>query len=286
MVITRIYNNSCAAVTDGDGQDMIVTGRGVVFGKKAGDLLDEALVEKRYRLSDPGLGSRLDATLSSIDQADVYLSISEEILSMIRSQGYPVKESLLLTLTDHISTSLERERTGVVLANPLLPDIRQLYHKQYQLAGQAGQIIAQRTGITVSPDEIGFITLHIVSASIDGRFDDLLEITHIIQKILCIIETSFEVHLNENSLRYERFIRHLQFFARRILDPASEQETNLLMYNMGRLEFPDAFLCVKDIARMIERDYHRKVSDAEQGYLIYHIMNVILETREKKPDQD
>lgn len=286
MVITRIYNNSCAAVTDGDGQDMIVTGRGVVFGKKAGDLLDEALVEKRYLLSDPGLGSRLDTILSSIDQADVYLSISEEILSMIRSQGYPVKESLLLTLTDHISTSLERERTGVVLANPLLPDIRQLYHKQYQLAEQAGQIIAQRTGINVSPDEIGFITLHIVSASIDGRFDDLLEITHIIQKILCIIETSFEVHLNENSLRYERFIRHLQFFARRILDPASEQETNLLMYNMGRLEFPDAFLCVKDIARMIERDYHRKVSDAEQGYLIYHIMNVILETREKKPGQD
>lgn len=286
MVITRIYNNSCAAVTDGDGQDMIVTGRGVVFGKKAGDLLDEALVEKRYLLSDPGLGSRLDTILSSIDQADVYLSISEEILSMIRSQGYPVKESLLLTLTDHISTSLERERTSVVLANPLLPDIRQLYHKQYQLAEQAGQIIAQRTGINVSPDEIGFITLHIVSASIDGRFDDLLEITHIIQKILCIIETSFEVHLNENSLRYERFIRHLQFFARRILDPASEQETNLLMYNMGRLEFPDAFLCVKDIARMIERDYHRKVSDAEQGYLIYHIMNVILETREKKPDQD
>lgn len=286
MVITRIYNNSCAAVIDGDGQDMIVTGRGVVFGKKAGDLLDEALVEKRYLLSDPGLGSRLDTILSSIDQADVYLSISEEILSMIRSQGYPVKESLLLTLTDHISTSLERERTGVVLANPLLPDIRQLYHKQYQLAEQAGQIIAQRTGINVSPDEIGFITLHIVSASIDSRFDDLLEITHIIQKILCIIETSFEVHLNENSLRYERFIRHLQFFARRILDPASEQETNLLMYNMGRLEFPDAFLCVKDIARMIERDYHRKVSDAEQGYLIYHIMNVILETREKKPDQD
>ena len=286
MVITRIYNNSCASVTDDDGQDMIVTGRGVVFGKKAGDTLDEALVEKQYRLSDPGLSSRLGTILSSISQADVYLSISEEILSMIRSQGYPVKESLLLTLTDHISTSLEREQTGVVLANPLLPDIRQLYHKQYQLARQAAQIIAQRTGITVSPDEIGFITLHIVTASTDGRFDDLLEITHIIQKILTVIESTFKVHLNENSLRYERFIRHLQFFARRILDPASEQETNLLMYNMGRLEFPDAFLCVKDIARMIERDYHRKVSDAEQGYLIYHIMNVILETREKKPDQE
>lgn len=286
MVITRIYNNSCASVTDDKGQDMIVTGRGVVFGKKAGDTLDEALVEKQYRLSDPGLSSRLGTILSSISQADVYLSISEEILSMIRSQGYPVKESLLLTLTDHTSTSLEREQTGVVLANPLLSDIRQLYHKQYQLARQAAQIIAQRTGITVSPDEIGFITLHIVTASTDGRFDDLLEITHIIQKILTVIESTFKVHLNENSLRYERFIRHLQFFARRILDPASEQETNLLMYNMGRLEFPDAFLCVKDIARMIERDYHRKVSDAEQGYLIYHIMNVILETREKKPDQE
>lgn len=282
MVITRVYNNSCAAVTDEDGREMIVTGRGAVFGKKAGDLLNEALVEKRYVLEDPKLNSRLDTILSEIDQADVYLEISEEVLTMIRAQDYPVNESLLLTLTDHISTSLERERKGIILANPLLLDIRQLYHAQYLLAEQAAQIIAQRTGVTVSPDEVGFITLHIVSASTDGRFNDLLEITHIIQKILTLVESKFDVHLNVNSMRYERFIRHLQFFARRILDSASEQETNLLMYNMGRVEFPDAFLCVKDIARMIERDYQRKVSDAEQGYLIYHIMNVILETREKK----
>ena len=263
-------------------REMIVTGRGIVFGKKAGDMLDEALVEKRYLLSDPKLNSRLDTILGEIEQADVYLEISEEILTMIRAQDYPVNESLLLTLTDHISTSLERERKGIILANPLLPDIRQLYHAQYLLAEQAAQIIARRTGVTVSPDEVGFITLHIVSASTDGRFNDLLEITHIIQKILILVEKKFNVRLNVNSLRYERFIRHLQFFARRVLDPASEQETNLLMYNMGRVEFPDAFLCVKDIARMIERDYHRKVSDAEQGYLIYHIMNVILETQEKK----
>ena len=286
MKIVRIYNNSCASVTDEAGQDMVAIGRGITFGKKAGDELDGAQVEKLYLLEDTDVSGRLASVLDGIEDADIYLEISEEIFAFLRAEGCQVRESLLLTLTDHIATSVEREHQGVILENPLLADIRQLYHHQYQLAKQAAEIIKKHTGVTVSKDEIGFITLHIVSASSDGGFDNLLEITHIIQKILAITEEQFGIQLNENSLRYERFIRHLQFFARRILDPASVQETNLLMYNMGRREFPDAFLCVKAIAQMVEKDYGRHVSNAEQGYLIYHIMNVVLEMQENNSEKE
>lgn len=279
MKIVRIYNNSCASVTDEAGQDMVAIGRGIAFGKHAGDALDAAQVEKLYQLEDIDVAHRLANVLESVADADVYLAISEEIFALLRKADYPVRESLLLTLTDHIASAVERERTGIVLENPLLPDIRQLYPRPYALAGQAAAVIAAHTGVTVSEDETGFIALHIVSASTEDS-GSLLEITHIIQKILTLVEQQFGITLNKASLRYERFIRHLQFFARRILDPASVQETNLLMYNMGRREFPDAFLCVKEIARMIEKDYGRRVSNAEQGYLIYHIMNVVLETQE------
>ena len=286
MKIVRVYNNSCASVTDEAGQDMVAIGRGIAFGKRAGEELDASQVEKLYLLEDTDISSRLSSVLSGIEDADIYLEISEEVFAFLRAEGCQVKESLLLTLTDHIATSVERERQGIILENPLLADIRQLYHRPYQLAMQAASIIQRHTGVSVSEDEIGFITLHIVSASSDGGFNNLLEITHIIQKILMITEEQFGIKLNETSLRYERFIRHLQFFARRILDPASEQETNLLMYNMGRREFPDAFRCVKAIAQMVEKDYGRHVSNAEQGYLIYHIMNVVLETQEKKPEKE
>lgn len=285
MVITRVYNNSCASVMDDSGRELIVLGRGLAFGKKAGDEPDESRIEKRYALEDSSVLARLGTVLESIEDADVYFTVSEEVLENIRAAGLQVNESLLLTLTDHIATSVERERSGIVLENPLLNDIRQLYHNHYLLAQQAAEIIAAHTGVKVSDDEIGFITLHIVSASAENSFDNLIEITHIIQQILQIVEEQFGVKLNTSSLRYERFIRHLQFFARRILDPASKQETNLLMYNMGRREFPDAYLCVNKIAQSIEKKHGRRVSNAEKGYLIYHIMNVILETQENKDDK-
>lgn len=184
MKIVRIYNNSCASVTDEAGQDMVAIGRGITFGKKASDELDGAQVEKLYLLEDTDVSDRLASVLDGIEDADIYLEISEEIFAFLRAEGCQVRESLLLTLTDHIATSVERERQGVILENPLLADIRQLYHHQYQLAKQAAEIIKKHTGVTVSKDEIGFITLHVVSASSDGGFDNLLEITHIIQKIL------------------------------------------------------------------------------------------------------
>ena len=279
MKIVRIYNNSCASVTDEAGQDMVAIGRGIAFGKHAGDELDAAQVEKLYQLEDRDTAHRLATILESVEDADVYLEISEEIFALLRQAGCQVRESLLLTLTDHIASAVDREREGIVLENPLLPDIRQLYPRPYALAEKAAAVIAAHTGVAVSENEVGFIALHIVSASTDDS-GSLLEITHIIQKILTLVEQQFGITLNKSSLRYERFIRHLQFFARRILDPASEQETNLLMYNMGRREFPDAFRCVKAIAQMVEKDYGRHVSNAVQGYLIFHIMNVVLETQE------
>ena len=285
MKIVRIYNNSCASVTDEAGQDMVAIGRGIAFGKHAGDELDAAQVEKLYQLEDRDTAHRLATILESVEDADVYLEISEEIFALLRQAGCQVRESLLLTLTDHIASAVDREREGIVLENPLLPDIRQLYPRPYALAEKAAAVIAAHTGVAVSENEVGFIALHIVSASTDDS-GSLLEITHIIQKILTLVEQQFGITLNKSSLRYERFIRHLQFFARRILDPASEQETNLLMYNMGRREFPDAFRCVKAIAQMVEKDYGRHVSNAEQGYLIYHIMNVVLETQENNSEKE
>lgn len=139
MKIVRIYNNSCASVTDEAGQDMVAIGRGIAFGKKAGDELDGAQVEKLYLLEDTDVSGRLASVLDGIEDADIYLEISEEIFAFLRAKGCQVRESLLLTLTDHIATSVERERQGVILENPLLADIRQLYHHQYQLAKQAAE---------------------------------------------------------------------------------------------------------------------------------------------------
>lgn len=45
MVIKRVFNNNVAMVTSDDGFELIVIGRGLCFGRHAGDAIDEASIE-------------------------------------------------------------------------------------------------------------------------------------------------------------------------------------------------------------------------------------------------
>ncbi len=50
VVIKRVFNNNVAMVTSDDGSELIVIGRGLCFGRHAGDAIDDASVEKTYAL--------------------------------------------------------------------------------------------------------------------------------------------------------------------------------------------------------------------------------------------
>lgn len=52
VVIKRVFNNNVAMVTSDDGSELIVIGRGLCFGRHAGDAIDEASIEKTYALQE------------------------------------------------------------------------------------------------------------------------------------------------------------------------------------------------------------------------------------------
>lgn len=47
---SEFFNNNVAMVTSDDGSELIVIGRGLCFGRHAGDAIDETSVEKTYAL--------------------------------------------------------------------------------------------------------------------------------------------------------------------------------------------------------------------------------------------
>lgn len=178
VVIKRVFNNNVAMVTSDDGSELIVIGRGLCFGRHAGDAIDEASVEKTYALQegtsqDSRTIDRLAHLLESIPT--VNLVISEDIVQMLRRElNVDINDKILIALADHISLALERERKGVPCENPLLLEIQQFYRKEYALAGRALQIIKEYMGIQMSEEEQGFITLHIVNATMPQRSDRLI----------------------------------------------------------------------------------------------------------------
>lgn len=192
------------------------------------------------------------------DLPSVYLTISEEIVEMIHKESdLTLSENIYITLTDHISMSLEREQRGVILENPLLMEIRRFYKKEFSLAHEAAAIIGKHLDLKVSEDEIGFITLHIVNASMNQRFENTMKATRIIQDILSIVKEFYKLPFDDNSMGYDRFVRHLQFFARRVLgedEPQSAMEM-VLKNGIARTPFtgikrssvPMAGICLRNI---------------------------------------
>ncbi len=77
MVIIKVFNNNSVAVLSDDRQDVIVTGSGIGFRKKAGDRVDESKIERQYVFQDEHK-KRLEQSLTSIP--NVCFEITEWIV--------------------------------------------------------------------------------------------------------------------------------------------------------------------------------------------------------------
>ncbi|MGL5438035.1 MAG: PRD domain-containing protein [Lachnospiraceae bacterium] len=285
MIIEKIYNNNIAAVLSEDGTEIIASGRGICYGKQAGDNIEESKIEKRFVLQDARVISRLDELLARIP--DIYLTIAEEIVQMIRAESeLELSENIYITLMDHISLSLEREKKGVIYENPLLMDIKQIYKREYLLAKKARKIIERHIDIRISEHEVGSIALHFVNASMNQQFSITMRAPKLIQTILEIIRVHFRVELDDSSFHYERFLRHLQFFVKRVLDDRESQESDTFLYRLCQERYPDVLSCVRKITLFIEMNYEKKVSRAEEGFIAYHIINVVREVRPELFDSE
>ena len=273
MVIKRIYNNNVAMVDDA-GAERIAVGRGIAFGRKRGDVVDSASFEKVFTLDDPTQLSRLERLIKGIPSE--YLLIAEDIVSMLRRESASViDDNVLIALTDHISMALEREQAGIICDNPLLFEIKRFYGCEFELALKAREIIRGHLGIEISEAEVGFIALHIVNATMKQRADHLMLSIKMINGILDTVSETFGLTYDEGSVQYERFLRHLQFFSQRVLDKSIAQSEDTFLFHLGKDQYPDALECTERIGAHIEQEYGCVVSDAEKGYLVYHIANLV-----------
>lgn len=273
MYIKRVYNNNVVMVDDA-GTERIAVGKGIAFGRKRGDVLDSASFEKVFTLDDPTQLSRLERLIKGIPSE--YLLIAEDIVSMLRRESASViDDNVLIALTDHISMALEREQAGIICDNPLLFEIKRFYGREFELALKAREIIRGHLGIEISEAEVGFIALHIVNATMKQRADHLMLSIKMINGILNTVSETFGLTYDEGSVQYERFLRHLQFFSQRVLDKSIAQSEDTFLFHLGKDQYPDALECTERIGAHIEQEHGCVVSDAEKGYLVYHIANLV-----------
>ena len=279
--IHKIINNNVILIIDENGNEVVAMGRGIAFKKKAGDLIDETLIDKRFYQSDKSINDKFKQIVNIIPSE--YIELADDIVQYAKvSTNKKFCDSLYISLSDHIYASVSRHLEGIQLKNPILWEIKRFYEPEFEVGLKAVEMIEERFKVKLPEDEAGFITLHIVEAQLDNcNIDNVYEITKVIQDIQNIVRYFFRIEFDTKSVHYYRFITHIRFFAQRLVTRttyADDQDDSL--FNILKDKYKNSYKCVLKIEEYIKKNFDYKISNDEKLYLMVHIERTVYKTEE------
>lgn len=273
MKVEKVLNNNAFISMDENGQEIIIMGKGIAFGKKQGQDVELVSGYKIFSNSDLELNQRFKKIVSDIPEE--YMKITEQVVLILEKEyDKKVNDIIYVTLTEHIHGAVERFKKGIQIKNPLLLDIKRLFKDEYEVSKQTLEVIKEEFGISFDEDEAGYIAQHIVNAQLDDDMTDVVNITKIMQEILNIIKYSYRMEFNEESIYYYRFVTHLKFFAQRILNRSSYEDDNEEIFEVFKEKYTNSYNCVLKINSLIKKTYNYELSKDEQLYLMIHIERI------------
>ena len=275
MVIEKILNNNAVVSLSDERSEIIVMGKGIAFGKKRGDLIDDDRIEKVFTLKNGDLTNKLKQLIEEIPIE--YMAVSEDIIKFAKLQlGKSLNDTIYISLTDHIHYAVERFKKGLIIKNGLLWEIKNLYKEEFQIGLEALKTIEQAFGVGLPEDEAAFIALHIVNAELNEDIGNIMAMTEIVQEILKIVKYHFLIEFEEESLNYYRFITHLKFFAQRLVNKEFyEDDRQDDLFQIVKTRYTDSYGCALKIKEFINKKYRYIITQDEMMYLTIHIERVV-----------
>lgn len=287
MKVKKVINNNIICAIDRKGNEMIVTGRGLGFQKRTGELIDESKIEKIYRMESKQGQRRLRELVQQIPIEN--LELTEQLIAEIKKQvSQPLNESLLVTLADHISFAIKRKREGIEFSNPLAGAVMCYYPTEYQLGKRCLELLEQKTGLTLNPDESSFIALHIINAELNTEMSEMYEITKLIDGCIELVEYYYQKTFDRDSLDFSRFVVHLRYFAQRLFQgksmPDSQAETDVFFRRMIAQSCKKHYRCAQHIEEYVNKTWHKPLTEEELIYLTIHLKRI--NSRKDRDDAD
>ncbi|WP_318530861.1 BglG family transcription antiterminator LicT [Lacticaseibacillus daqingensis] len=276
LIIKRVLNSNAAIVTNPDGLDVLVMGAGVAFGRRRGQELAMAKVEKTFVLKDRETLNRFTNLVIEVPMSEI--EVAERVINYAKIKlGKPLNEIIYVNLTDHLNMAVKRAKAAIVLVNPLKWDIARAYPEEYAVGRKAVQVLNAAEQINLGDDEAAFIAEHFINAESAPGPDQQVacEAAQIVSRCEALVRDYFHTEFDENSLNYHRFITHLHFFALRILQRQHYDEEDEAVLAVVQRRAPKAYACTKEIARFVADRYEFTISSAERLALTLHISRLV-----------
>lgn len=278
MRISRIYNNNVALTVNHLGQEAVVIGRGIAFGKRKGQMIDPAAVEQTFVPEQGMSGERLSLTLSEIP-AEI-LSIATGLESRVRADGVlELSNSFIIPLADHLHYAVMRAREGVRVDYPLAPEVTLLYPCEVEYGRSVIAAVRERLQVQMDPGEAIPLALHLVNAQFaTADMSQAFRMTEVFAQVFEIIEASYEQKIDPDSMSAARFVTHLRYLfvraSRASAESAEHAEDEVSQPSLLaalRADAPRAYACAQKVLLVLQMQLKQSLTRDELTYLTIHI---------------
>lgn len=270
VTVEKALNNNVIIGRD-EFEEVVLIGRGIGFGKKSGDSLEIGEAEKVYKLEGQQDTSRYQTLLTMADET-LFQSTLEAIELIDDMTSEKINNRILLSLTDHLLFAMKRMEEGMEMANPFVNETKALYPKEYKIAEAVVDMFNQKYGINLPEAEVGFIALHVHSSIYNRSLRDMNVLSEVVHQAITMIEHGLDTTVDQSSIQYDRFVRHISFCVQRVMNgesvPTQEQFDSLL-----KAQYPVCYNISVKIVKMIQNKLQRKVYESEVVYLTMHIQH-------------
>ncbi|WP_318617409.1 glucose PTS transporter transcription antiterminator GlcT [Sporosarcina sp. YIM B06819] len=271
-LIHKALNNNVLIATNSSEHEVILIGRGIGFGAKAGESIQQEKIEKLFVLNDPDEQEQYKQLLSSIDEDTLKVLIAA--VEMIQQRAnQPLNEHIHVALTDHLVFAVSRMRRGLAIRNPFLLETKALYPEEYDIATEVTAMVNKQLTVALPEGEIGFITLHIHSALVNKNVRDVTRHSELIVQLVNMIEQQFSIEIDKGSIDYMRLIRHLRFAIERVVRGervAEPKKITLLL----KAEYPVCYNLAWKLIKVMQQALQKEVYEAEAVYLSLHLQRI------------
>jgi transcriptional antiterminator len=270
--VQKSLNNNVLIASDIDGNEVVLIGSGIGFGKKIGEPINYEQVEKMFVLNDPEKQEQYKQLLSTIDGETLKMLIS--VVEVIRERaGMPLNENIHIALTDHLAFAINRMKQGLMIRNPFLLETKALYPNEYKIAEEVTAMVNEKLSIDLPEGEIGFIALHIHSAIENKNVGDLTAHSALIVKLIDIIEEQLAFEIDKSSIDYTRLIRHLRYAIERMVRGEKVNEP-LKITEVLKAEYPVCYNLAWKLIKVMQQSLQKDIHDAEAVYLTLHLQRL------------
>ncbi len=268
--IKKVLNHNSVIAVDTDALvEYLIMGKGVGFGMKPTQELHVTPECRIFSLAESSERGNAKEIVKHVDP--VFLEIAEAVLEHADQSFDEVDHNIVFPMADHLEYAAKRIADNEQISNPLLNDIKILFHAEYKTAEIVKPLLKDKLNLDISEDEIGYVALHIHSATSLDKLSQSIETAQAVRNCISQIEEITQKTISVESLSYNRMMNHIRYMVARI---QKSEPLKVDMNDYVLTAFPQSFAIAKSICEELSKSIGSPFDQLEIGYLAMHIERV------------